>query len=343
MHSQRTIMDLKTKYLGLELKNPFVVGSCPLSNRLESVKRLEDAGASAIVMHSLFEEQIIHEASIEGFTDHRYGTLLAKDQELYPKAEEFPTNSEEYLGQIQKIKESTDLPVIASLNGISEGIWIEYSRQIEQAGADALELNLYVLPTDNDDSSHYIEKRMVEIVDVVRNSVSIPLSVKLSQQFTSLPNFAQRLEYAGANGIVLFNQLFQADIDLARRKLIPRLYLTEPRDILQRLRWVSILFGRYKMDLALSGGVHSGQDAFKAILCGAQVVQCVSAILKHGAKGLKQMIADFAGLVEQEGVENLETLRGSMAGVLQPNPEAVERAHYLRILQGWAPDPSIWQ
>ena len=331
-------MDLKTNYLGLDLKNPFMVGSSPLTNSLDRVKQLEDAGASALIMHSLFEEQIIHETEITGFEDYRFGKLLTPDQAVYPSAEEFPTNSEAYLALIQKIKETTDLPVFASLNGVSEGVWIEYARLIEEAGADALELNLYTLPTHSYDSSQFVEKRLVEIVDVTRNSVSIPIAVKIASHYTSICNFAQRLEYAGANGLVLFNQLFQPDLDIRRKKLVPKLYFSDKKDLLERLRWVSILHSRLKLDIAVSGGVQTGEDALKSMLCGAKVVQCVSAILKDGPSRLTSIMDQFVELSDELGYENLEEIRGSFCGLLEPDPQAVERANYLRILQGWAPD-----
>ncbi len=333
-------MDLSTTFLGIELKNPFVVGASPMTNSMDRVKRLEDSGASALVMHSLFEEQIIHEADIAGFGDHRLGNLLAENQDVFPTAKDFPTNSEAYLALIQQIKSTTDLPVFASLNGVSEGVWIEYARLIEEAGADALELNLYSLPTDNDDSSEFVEKRLVEIVDVTRNSVSIPISVKISPHYTSICNFAQRLEYAGANGLVVFNQLFQPDIDFKRRKLVPKLQYSNEVDFLERLRWVSILHNRLKMDIAVSGGVQTGEDAFKAILCGADVIQTVSPLLRNGVKVLKTMLEDFTALCESAEEGSLDELRGSLGELLEPDPSAIERASYLRILQGWTPEQS---
>lgn len=331
-------MDLKTNYLGLELKNPFIVGSSPLTNSIDRVKRLEDAGASALVMHSLFEEQIIHETELEGFEDHRYGNLLHDEQKVFPTARDFPTNSEAYLKLIQEIKQTTDLPVFASLNGVSEGVWIEYARLIEEAGADALELNLYTLPTLNYDESQFVEKRLVEIVDVTRNSVSIPIAVKISPHFTSICNFSQRLEYAGANGLVIFNQLFQPDIDIERKQLAPKLQYTDGKDLLERLRWVSILHNRLKLDMAVSGGIQDGIGAYKSILCGADVVQVVSPLLKKGPARMKEIIAEFVALAEKDGYSELSQFRGSLGELLEPDPQAIERANYLRILQGWSPD-----
>lgn len=331
-------MDLKTNYLGLELKNPFIVGSSPMTNSIDRVKQLEDAGAGALVMHSLFEEQIIHETEVVGFEDNRYGKLLTEDQSVYPTAKDFPTNSEAYLKLIQKIKESTDLPLFASLNGVSEGVWIEYARLIEEAGADALELNLYTLPTDNDDSSQYVEKRLVEIVDVTRNSVSLPLAVKISPHFTSICNFAQRLEYAGANGLVIFNQLFQPDIDIKSKKLVPKLQYSDKKDLLERLRWVSILHNRLKLDMAVSGGVQTGEDAYKAILCGADVLQIVSPLLRGGASKLSSIIDSFVSCSIEDGYDSLDDFRGLLGELLEPDPQSIERANYLRILQGWTPE-----
>ena len=330
-------MDLNTTFLGIELKNPFVVGASPLTNSMDRVKRLEDAGAAALVMHSLFEEQIIHEEDIAGFGDHRMGNLLGEDQKIFPPAKDFPTSSEAYLSLIGEIKRTTDLPVFASLNGVSEGVWIEYARLIEEAGADALELNLYSLPTDNDDSSEFVEKRLVEIVDVTRNSVSIPIAVKISPHYTSICNFCQRLEYAGANGLVIFNQLFQPDIDFKRRRLVPKLQYSNEVDFLERLRWVSILHNRLKMDISVSGGVQTGEDAFKAILCGADVVQVVSPLLRNGISKLEEIVKEFSTLCEHAEEETLGQLRGSLGELLEPDPSAIERASYLRILQGWTP------
>jgi dihydroorotate dehydrogenase (fumarate) len=221
---------------------------------------------------------------------------------------------------------------------VSEGVWIEYARLIEEAGADALELNLYTLPTHSYDSSQYVEKRLVEIVDVTRNSVSIPIAVKISSHYTSICNFVQRLEYAGANGLVLFNQLFQPDIDIKNKKLVPKLQLSDRKDLLERLRWVSILHNRLKLDMAVSGGVQTGEDAYKAILCGADVVQCVSPILRDGPATLRVIIDQFIAIAKQQGFKNLEEFRGSFSELLEPDPQAIERANYLRILQGWSPD-----
>ncbi len=331
-------MDLKTQFLGMTLKNPFVVGSSPLANTLDRVKKLEDAGAAALVLHSLFEEQIIHETQIPDFEDERYGKILAGGEGVLPAAEEFPNTSESYLKLIQDVKSQTEIPVIASLNGISEGVWIEYARLIEEAGADALELNLYTLPTHDDDSSHYVEKRLVEIVDVTRNSVSIPLSVKISSRHTSICNFAQRIEYAGANGLVVFNRVFSADFDFKNQKLTPKVLWSQPNDLLERLRWVSILYPQLKMDLAVTGGVHSGEGALKSVLCGAAVVQCVTHLMKEGIDSLSTMIDEFTQLAEENGYSDLSEVRGSLSKLLQPDPEIIERANYLRILQGWSAD-----
>jgi dihydroorotate dehydrogenase (fumarate) len=331
-------MDLSTTYLGFTLKNPFMIGSSPLGNSTDKVKELEDAGASALVMHSLFEEQIIHENEVAGFRDYRYGELLDEKQEVFPSAKDFPLTSEAYLNRIQTLKKETDLPVFASLNGISEGVWIEYARMIEEAGADALELNLYTLPTDNDDDSRHIEKRLVEIVDVTRNSVSIPLAVKISSRYTSICNFAQHLEYAGANGLVVFNQLFQADIDIKRRKLVHRLLESSDYNLLERLRWINILHSRLKMNIAITGGVKTGADAFKAILCGADAIQLVCSVLNKSGKNFSRIISEFTEICESENLENLDSIRGSLDHLIEPDPEAIERSNYLRILQGWTPE-----
>jgi dihydroorotate dehydrogenase (fumarate) len=260
-------------YLGLNLKHPIVVGASPLAFSIDMVRRIEDAGAAAIVLHSLFEEQA---AQGNGPRDDAYNA----DPEA--EARGFPLNAEQYVEHLQHIKQVTDFPVIASLNGTREGNWVRYAQYLEQAGADALELNLYFLPTSDDESSSVVEQRAFQIVRLVRQFVSIPVAVKLSPFFTSLPHFAHRMEEAGAMGLVLFNRFFQPDIDIEKLQAQPRLGLSSPDELLLRLRWIAALHGRLRLGLAVTGGVHDVSGVVKSLMAGADCVQVVSAVMKRG-------------------------------------------------------------
>jgi dihydroorotate dehydrogenase (fumarate) len=328
-------MDLSTQYLGFELPHPFMPGASPLVDDLDTVRRLEDAGAAAIVLHSLFEEQITREqvattrhldAPSEGF---------AEAVTFFPDPPGFVLGPEEYLEQIRRIKAAVSVPVIASLNGTTEGGWLTYARLMENAGADALELNFYYLATDFDESGEILERRTLQMLESVKHGVSIPVAVKLSPFYTSLAWFARRLDEFGADGIVLFNRFYQPDIDVEELAVAPTLRLSDSTELLLRLRWLAILSGRVNASLAVTGGVHTAVDALKAVMAGADAVQVVSALLKHGPERLATLRQEVALWLEEHEYESLAQARGSMNLLRSPDPAAHERANYMQILQSW--------
>jgi dihydroorotate dehydrogenase (fumarate) len=296
-------MKLATRYLGFNLPNPFLVGASPLVYQLDMVRKLADAGAAAIVMHSLFEEQIVREniCGIAGAGDPKNG--------IYPESGRFPLHPEAYLEHIQKIKKAVSIPVIASLNGVRLGTWVEYAKLIGEAGADALELNLYFTPRSDKDPSGEIEKRALKIVRTVHENTGLPLAVKIAPFYTGLPRFVARLEEAGASAVVLFNSFFQPDIDIETMAYRPSLAVSEPHALLLRTRWVATLHGRTALDLSLSGGVNAPEDAVKGIMAGATTLQIVSSLLHEGP--------------------------GLLSFQQCANTEAMARAGYLRMLQDW--------
>jgi dihydroorotate dehydrogenase (fumarate) len=287
-------MDLSTTYLGFSLPHPFLPGASPLVDDLDMVRRLEDAGAAAIVMHSLFEEQITREQL------YTHGRLLATEEShaeahsYLPEPPDFALGPDEYLEQIRKIKAAVSIPVIASLNGTTDGGWLTYARLMEQAGADALELNVYALATDFDESSELLEKQVLHMLWSMKSAVHLPVAVKLSPFYTALAHFARRLDDLGADGLVLFNRFYQPDFDLETLEVTPALRLSDSSELLLRLRWLAILSGRVKSSLAVTGGVHTAEDAIKAVMAGAHVVQLVSALLKHGPERLRTMRQEVA-------------------------------------------------
>src|SRR5512138_1412652 len=268
--------DLTTTYLGLNLKNPLVASASPLSKKVDSVKRAEDAGVSAVVMYSLFEEQIVHESKALDFFLNRGTEVSAEAMSYFPEMDHYNVGPEEYLNQIAKLKKTVTIPVIGSLNGVSTGGWVEYAKKIEEAGADALELNIYFISTDTDTSAQDLEAAYVDLVADVRKQVRIPLAVKLSSQFTALPNFAHNLVQAGANGLVLFNRFLQPDIDIETLEVIPTLHLSSSEELRLPLRWTAILYNRVKADLAITSGVHTGLDVIKSMMVGANVTMIAS-------------------------------------------------------------------
>ncbi len=331
-------MDLSLNYLGFKLPHPLVVGASPLVDNLDSVRRLEDAGAAAVVMHSLFEEQITRE---------QFGTLL--DLELHanahaeaasylPDPDAFTLGPQTYLEQIRKIKGAVGIPVIASLNGNTPSGWVHYASLMQEAGADALELNTYDIATDPTQSSALLENQLVELVKRIRAEVTIPLAVKLSPHFTSLPNLSRRLHEAGADGLVLFNRFLQPDFDLESLQLVPRLYLSDGRELLPRLHALALLHGPFPGSLACSGGVHEVEDALKAVMAGAHAVQVVSALLIKGPGYLRTLRQGMAEWLESREYDSLQQAHGSMSFSKVPNPHAFERASYMRVLQGWRPE-----
>jgi len=326
---------METSYLGLRLPHPFMVGASPLVDDLGIVRQLEDVGSAAIVMHSLYEEQLTGESlAAHRHLDHSADSF-AEATSFLPELPDFALGPDEYLEQIRMIRKAVDLPVIGSLNGVTPGGWLEYARLIQDAGASALEINLYGVPTDPLTMGWDIEERATEVVRLVAQSVTIPVAVKLSPYYSALAHFAARVEAAGAQGLVLFNRFYQADIDPEALEVVPTLRLSRSEELLLRLRWLAILSGRGPADLAVSGGIHTGLDAVKAVMAGAHVVQVVSAVLKHGPERLAQIRLEFEQWVEAHEYESLAQLRGSMNLKRCPDPRAFERASYLRVLQGW--------
>jgi len=328
-------MDLSTTYLGLNLAHPLMVGASPLVDDLDTVKRLEDAGAAALVMHSLFEEQITREQEGTLLDMELHAESNAEALSYFPTPDEFRLGPEKYLEQLLRIKQAVAMPVIGSLNGITPAGWLHYGKLMEQAGADALELNVYYLATDPAESSAAVEKRTLDLVRALKAEVKIPLAVKLSPFFSSLAHFAVELEAAGADGLVLFNRFFQPDIDPEALEAVPSLQLSSSQDLLLRLRWLAILHGHLKGSLAVTGGVHTGQDALKAVMAGASAVQMVSALLLHGPARLSQVRAELVEWLEEHDYDSLQQALGSMGLQKCPNPQAFTRANYMRILNGW--------
>jgi dihydroorotate dehydrogenase (fumarate) len=328
-------MDLSTTYLGLPLKNPVMPGASPLVDKLDNVRRLEDAGAAAIVMHSLFEEQITNDQIAEFAHTEHPAESFSEAVSYFPKMEDYCLGPDSYLNQITRIKQSVDIPVIGSLNGVSMGGWIDYAHLIEQAGADALEINVYYIATDTDEPGVAVEKRTLDILTAVKNSVTIPVAVKLSPFFSSPGHFAKQLEALGASGVVLFNRFYQPDIDIEELEATHRLDLSNSTELRLRLRWAAILHGHLKADIALSGGVHTMEDIIKAIMCGASVVQVVSCLLKYGPSHIGQLITGLSRWLEEHDYKSVEEMRGSMSHLHCPDPSVFERANYLRVLQLW--------
>jgi dihydroorotate dehydrogenase (fumarate) len=331
-------IELSTLYLGLRLAHPIVCGASPIVDDLDFVRRVEDAGAAAIVMHSLFEEQIAGEELARVRHRDAHADAHAEARSYLPAPNEYRLGPEEYLEQIGRIRAAVSVPVIASLNGTTPGAWLSYAQRIEQAGAAALELNLYELVTDAETSGASVERRAVDIVETVCASLSIPVAVKLSPFYTALTSFAKHLERAGAEGLVLFNRFYQPDIDIENLEVLRTLRLSDPTELLLRLRWLAVLRGHVHGSLAASGGVHSGLDAIKAVMAGADSVQMVSAVLREGPQSLRRALTEMREWMEQHEYASVAQMRGSMSLRRCPDPRAFERANYIQILQSWRPE-----
>ena len=331
-------MDLSTNYLGFKLSSPLMGGSSPLVTDMDEVRKLEDSGAGAIVMHSLFEEQISGERLASIYHMEMYADSYAEALSYFPKPDEYRMGPEQYLEQIRKIKKAVKIPVIGSLNGSTVGGWTDYAKLIQQAGADALELNIYTLATDPQESGDQIEKRTLEVVRAVTQAVSIPIAVKLSPFYSSLANFAHQLDDLGVDALVLFNRFYQPDIDIEKLEALSTLKLSTSAELLLRIRWLAILSRKLGANLACSGGVHTPEDAIKAIMAGAHAVQVVSCLLDRGTEYLKELNDGLAHQVETLEYNSLQQMRGNMSLARCPDPGAFERANYMRILQTWRPE-----
>jgi dihydroorotate dehydrogenase (fumarate) len=329
------MVDIKTTYLGLPLKNPLVASASPLSKKLETALQLEQAGAAAIVMYSLFEEQIIQE-SLKLDRDLSRGTYsFAEALEYIPDYGTYSIGPDRYLEQLSAIKRAVSIPVIGSLNGVSPGGWIEYADKIEGAGADALELNLYDLVTDPEITSDELEDRHSQLVSDVCEQVSIPVAVKLSPFYTALPNFANRLVDAGASGLVLFNRFYQPDFDLEELEVVPNLVLSDSDELRLPLRWTAILYGRVNADFALTTGVHSADDMIKAIMAGASVAMTASGLLKNGIDHVSTILDEAKTWMEEHEYESVSQMKGSMSQQAVAKPATLERANYMQVLSSY--------
>ena len=328
-------VDLRTTYLGLTLPHPLVAGASPLSDDLDGVRRLEDAGASAIVLRSLFEEQITREQLSEYVALDSHGDSVSEASSYFPSPLAFALGPFPYLEHLRRVKSAVGVPVVASLNGATAGGWIEYARLMQEAGADALELNLYRIATSPDVSGAEIERQAIETVGAVRTVVSIPIAVKLSPFYTGLAHLASELDKAGADGLVLFNRFYQPDIDVEELTATRTLHLSDSSELLLRLHWMAILSGRVRASLAVTGGVHTAVDVVKATMAGAHVTQMVSALLAHGPSRLSTVRRDLVAWLTEHEWASLDEMRGNMNLSKVPDPDAYERANYMLMLQSW--------
>jgi dihydroorotate dehydrogenase (fumarate) len=327
--------DLTTTYLGLQLKNPLVASASPLSKKVDTVRRLEDAGAAAVVMYSLFEEQIAHESYELDHYLNRGTHSYAESLSYFPDLDHYNLGPEPYLEHLHRIKQAVSIPVIGSLNGVSSGEWVEYAHKIEQAGTDALELNIYYLPTDVDLSGAELEDVYVKLVGDVRDRVKLPIALKLSPFFTTLPNMAKRFVEAGANGLVLFNRFYQPDFDLEELEVVPNLELSTSHELRLPLRWIALLYGRIQADFALTSGVHTAQDVLKAVMAGASVAMMTSTLLENGVGRLMHILTDLQEWMEEHEYESIAQMKGSMSQRAVAEPAAFERANYMKALNSF--------
>ena len=330
-------MNLTTTYMGLTLRTPLVPSASPLSEEIDHIKRMEEAGAAAIVMHSLFEEQL----RLERYELHHhltYGTeSFAESLTYFPEPALFHIGPEEYLNHIEQAKASVGIPIIASLNGSTVGGWTDYARQIEQAGADALELNIYYVPTDMELTGEDVEQTYLDILKAVKSVVTIPVAVKLSPYFSNMAHMAKRLDSAGADALVLFNRFYQPDINLETLEVEPNVLLSTPQSMRLPLRWIAILYGRIQADLAATSGIHKASDALKMLMAGAHVTMLCSVLLRHGITQIRVIEEEIRAWMEEHEYSSVQQLQGSMSQKNCPDPSAFERAQYTRALQSYKP------
>jgi dihydroorotate dehydrogenase (fumarate) len=336
------MIDLSTRYLGLTLASPLVASSSPLCESLDKLRAMEDAGAAAVVLHSLFEEQLdVESVHLDRYLSHG-GESYAEAVDYFPDLQSYNLGPDGYLEHIRRAKAALGIPLIGSLNGVSRGGWTEFARQIQQAGADALELNVFYVPTDPALTGAEVETMYVDLVREVRAAVTIPVAVKLGHSFSALANVATRLDEAGADGLVLFNRFYLPDFDLERLEVTPRLTLSSPHEVLVRLHWVAILYGHVKADLAVTGGVHGSAQVLKAMMAGARVAMMTSALLQYGIAYLARVRADLVSWMEEHEYTSITEMQGSMSYRSVAEPAAFERANYMKVLSSYALRGGPW-
>lgn len=329
------MIDLSTTYMGLHLKNPLVVSPSPLCEDIDNIRRMEESRSAAVVLHSLFEEQILLESQD---LDHylTQGTYsFAESLTYFPDLGNYKLGPDEYLEHIRKAKEAVDIPIIGSLNGVSTGGWLKYAKAIEEAGADALELNIYYIPTNPNMTSEQVEGMYADLVRGVKTRVNIPVAVKISPYFSSTPNMARCLDRVGANALVLFNRFYQPDLDIENLEVVPNLILSTSDELRLRLRWVAILYGQIQADMAVTGGVHSAEDVVKTMMLGARVAMMTSALLKNSIHYLKTVLNDVVAWMEQHEYESISQIQGIMSQRSVAEPAAFERANYMKALHSY--------
>ena len=327
--------DLRTQYLGMRLANPIVASASPLSESVMRIRQLEDAGVSAVVLPSLFEEQITIESQALDSDLSRGSESFPESLNYFPDMTDYNLGPETYLDLILGAKNAVGIPVIASLNGCTRGGWASYARLMEQAGANAIELNIYALPTSPQETAADVEHRYVELVRQVRSAVSIPLAVKHSHFFTAIPNFLRELDGAGANGLVLFNRFYQPDFDIESREVVPSLVLSNSNELLQRLHWVGIVYGHVKADLAVTGGVHTATDVLKSMMAGARISMMTSALLHNGLGHVRRVLGDLERWMEEHEYASIRQMQGSMSQRSIGNPAAFERGNYMKVISSY--------
>jgi dihydroorotate dehydrogenase (fumarate) len=330
-------MDLTTRYLGLNLRTPLVPSASPLSDEVDSIKRMEDAGAAAVVLHSLFEEQVKSEQELVQYHLMYGADSFPEALTYFPQPADFIAGPEEYLGKIRKAKEAVRIPIIASLNGAAIGGWIDYAKKIQQAGADALELNIYSIPTELDRTSAEIEQTYIDILKAVKSVVSLPVALKLSPYFSNMANMAKRLDQAGADGLVLFNRFYQPDINLEELEVQANIHLSTSQEMRLPLRWIAILFGRIKADLAATSGIHSAADVLKMLMAGADVTMLCSVLFESGVGVIRQIEAEMSNWLADHDYQSVRQLQGSMSQKYCADPAAFERAQYMRAILSYKP------
>ncbi|MFP4602601.1 MAG: dihydroorotate dehydrogenase-like protein [Halochromatium sp.] len=336
-------MDLTTNYLGFELKNPIVPSSSPLSKSIAQAKELEDQGASALIMYSLFEEAVTTETETMNRFLHQQDTGFAEIGEGFiPDWNDFSTGLDNYLDNLRKLKEALDIPIIASLNGVTPGGWIEHAKELEQAGADALELNVYYVAADIDLDGNQVEERYLEILRLLKNQISIPINMKLSPSFSSVGNMVRRLAEAGADGVSLFNRFYQPDINIDSLRLQPSLHPSTSAEALLAMRWIAILYGRIDgLSLGATGGIHTADDAIKLLLAGTDAVHLCSTLLKNGAPQIARILDGITHWMEEQSFESIADIRGRVSALAVPNPVDFERANYVNIIDSYSFSPGV--